>query len=114
MARTLHAAEEILAKLRSSAEPITPIVLDECLTCLDLTSRWLDLMQASGETPPTADLEADDMIARLVGSMAADEGEKSTYVLAVSNDWLDRLRDAAGDKFFQALTAVRYVLILRA
>ena len=52
MARTLHAAEDILAKLRSSEKPIASIVLDECLTCLDLTSRWLDHMQASGETPP--------------------------------------------------------------
>ena len=46
MARTLHAAEDILATLRSSEKPIASVVLDECLTCLDLTSRWLDHMQA--------------------------------------------------------------------
>ena len=42
MARTLHAAEDILATLRSSEEPISSNVLNECLACLDLTSRWLD------------------------------------------------------------------------
>ena len=68
MGRTLHAAEDVLAALRSSEQPIASNVLDECLACLDLTSRWLDAMQASGETPAAADVDADDMIARLIGS----------------------------------------------
>jgi two-component system, chemotaxis family, sensor kinase CheA len=108
MARTLHAAEDLLAKLRSSDGPIASIVLDECLTCLDLTSRWLDQMQASGEMPPAAEVEADDMIARLAGSMDAEEGEKGN-VLAANSDWLDRLRVAAGDNYSEALCAIRYV-----
>jgi two-component system chemotaxis sensor kinase CheA len=108
MARTLHAAEDVLARLRSSGESITSNVLNECLACLDLTSRWLDAMQASGETPPAADLDADDMIARLVRSMDADEEEESAE-LPTSSDWLDRLRVAAGSQFSAALTAVRFV-----
>jgi two-component system, chemotaxis family, sensor kinase CheA len=107
MARTLHAAEDILSTLRSSQHPIASNVLDECLACLDLTSRWLDAMQASGETPSAADRDADDMIARLIGSMAADEDDK-TAALPISDDWLDRLR-AAGHDFSKALTAIRYV-----
>ena len=51
MARMLHAAEDILASLRSSEQPVAPSVLDECLASLDLTSRWLDAMQTSGEAP---------------------------------------------------------------
>jgi len=108
MARTLHAAEDILANLRASGEPIASVVLDECLTCLDLTSRWLDHMQAGGDPPPAADVEADDMIARLVGSMDADADGKSA-ARAASNDWLDRLRVAAGDSFSTAISAIRYV-----
>jgi len=108
MARTLHAAEDILANLRASGEPIASVVLDECLTCLDLTSRWLDHMQAGGDPPPAADVEADDMIARLVGSMDADADGKSA-ARAASNDWLDRLRAAAGDSFSTAISAIRYV-----
>lgn len=108
MARTLHAAEDILADLRASDEPIASMVLDECLTCLDLTSRWLDHMQVSGEVPPAADVEADDMIARLLSSMDAGEGKKDK-VLPANNDWLDRLREAAGGQFPEAVSAVRYL-----
>jgi two-component system chemotaxis sensor kinase CheA len=108
MARTLHAAEDILAILRSSERPIASNVLDECLACLDLTSRWLDGMQAGGETPPTADVEADVMIARLVGSMD-DEEAKKTAPPSTSSDWLDRLRVAADGQFSGALTAMRFV-----
>jgi two-component system, chemotaxis family, sensor kinase CheA len=108
MARTLHAAEDVLARLRASEEPITSNVLNECLACLDLTSRWLDVMQASGGTPPAADVDADDMIARLVGSMDADEDEESA-ALPTSSDWLDRLRIAAGGQFASALAAIRFI-----
>jgi two-component system chemotaxis sensor kinase CheA len=107
MARTLHAAEDVLATLRSSGEPIASTVLDECLTCLDLTSRWLDHMEASGETPAAADVEADDMIARLVGSL--DVEDQNRAFLPASNDWLDRLRASAGDLFLEARTAVHFV-----
>lgn len=108
MSRTLHAAEDILAKLRASHEPVASMVLDECLTCLDLTSRWLDHMQASGEMPTAADIEADDMITRLVSSMDIGEGEKGV-ALPANNDWLDRLRGAAGGHFPEAVSAVRYL-----
>ena len=108
MSRTLHAAEDVLATLRSSEEPIASNVLDECLACLDLTSRWLDAMQASGETPAAADADADDMIARHVGSMDVDEEDRSA-ALPRNGDWLDRLRVAAGNRFTAAVTAVRFV-----
>ena len=108
MSRTLHAAEDILATLRSSDEPIASNVLDECLACLDLTSRWLDAMQATGEAPPAADVDADDMVARLVGSLDVEENEKSGIFLKNSH-WLDRLRIAAGSRFSEALTAVRFI-----
>jgi len=107
MAKTLHAAEDILSTLRSSEYPITSNVLNECLACLDLTSRWLDSMAASGEAPSAADRDADDMIARLVDSMATDEGKKNV-ALPATDDWLDRL-SASASQFSEALTAVRYV-----
>jgi two-component system, chemotaxis family, sensor kinase CheA len=108
MTRTLHAAEDVLATLRSSEEPIASNVLDECLACLDLTSRWLDAMQANGEAPAAADADADDMIARLVGSMDVDEEDRSA-ALPRNGDWLDRLRVAAENQFSGNLTAVRFV-----
>ncbi|QIG97352.1 chemotaxis protein CheA [Bradyrhizobium sp. 6(2017)] len=107
MARTLHAAEDILALLRSSTRPVAPNVLNECLACLDLTSRWLDAMQANGGTPPAAEADADEMIARLVGSMDIDESEMPAAPAPPGGDWLNRLRNAAGDQFSGTLTAVR-------
>ena len=107
MTRTLHAAEDILASLRSSEEPMAPNILDECLACLDLTSHWLDAMQTSGEPPPAADGEADAMIARLTGSI--DAGENDQAPLPGNGVWLERLRVAAGGDFAGARTALRYV-----
>jgi two-component system chemotaxis sensor kinase CheA len=109
MARTLHAAEDVLATLRSTEKPISPNVLNECLACLDLTSRWLDAMQASGEPPPAVDIDADDMIARLVASMETEEDGSAVALAPTFGDWLDRLRVAAGDQFYGGLTAVRFV-----
>lgn len=107
MGRMLHAAEDILASIRSSAEAIAPSVVSECLTCLDLTSRWLDAMQTSGETPATADAEADDMIVRLVASGEADEVDPT--MPAVDDSWLKRLGVAAEDQADGPRTALRYV-----
>ena len=109
MARTLHAAEDVLATLRSTEASISSNVLNECLACLDLTSRWLDAMQASGEPPPAADVDAGDMIARLVDLMKAEGDENIAARTPTSGDWLDRLRVAAGDQFSGGLTAVRFV-----
>jgi two-component system, chemotaxis family, sensor kinase CheA len=107
MARMLHAAEDILASLRVSEEPIAPNVLDECLASLDLTSHWLDAMQSRGEAPSTADGEADAMIARLAGLHDGDDNEQAP--LPENGAWLQRLRAAAGDHVSGSRTALRYV-----
>jgi two-component system chemotaxis sensor kinase CheA len=65
-------------------------------------------MQVSGETPQAADPDANDMIARLVGAMAGDEDDGAAAP-PPNDDWLDRLRAAAGNEVSGALTAVRYV-----
>lgn len=107
MTRTLHAAEDILASLRSSEEPINRDTLDEFLTCLDLTSRWLDAMQSTGEAPSTAEADADVMIARLVGSGGAAEVAPAS---APRDDtWVERLSIAAGNHFTGHRTALRYI-----
>jgi two-component system, chemotaxis family, sensor kinase CheA len=107
MARTLHAAEDILATIRSSDGVIAPDVLNECLTCLDLTSRWLDSMEASGEAPTAAEAEADDMIVRLAASRDADEQDQVS--LPGSDNWLERLRIDPGEHISGPRTALRYV-----
>lgn len=107
MARTLHAAEDILASIRTTGEEIAPSVLDECLTCLDLTSRWLDAMEASGEAPAGAEAEADDMISRFAASL--ETGKHHQVSQPGTNDWLRRLHIAPGDQAAGPRAALRYV-----
>lgn len=107
MGRAFHTAEDVLAALRASETAIHPIVLGECLTCLDVTSRWLDAMEATGEIPVTAEADADQMIARL---QLAVDGETSPPSVPAdeTEDWLMPLRAAAGQDAADARTAVRY------
>ncbi|WP_293378345.1 chemotaxis protein CheA [Phenylobacterium sp.] len=64
MGRALHAAEEVLSSLRAGAEPVTPELISDCLTCLDQVVQWLDAMQADGEIPAGADAAAEAVIQR--------------------------------------------------
>jgi two-component system chemotaxis sensor kinase CheA len=72
MGRALHAAEDVLSAVRSGTAPVTPILIDLCLACLDQVGAWLDLMQASGDIPPNADARADDLVSRFSGLRTAD------------------------------------------
>ncbi|MGH7075773.1 MAG: chemotaxis protein CheA [Stellaceae bacterium] len=64
MARALHAAEDVLAAVRSGARAITPRLVGDCLACLDQVVQWLDAIEASGEIPSDADAAADALVAR--------------------------------------------------
>lgn len=84
MARATHAAEDMLATVRSGKGAVSRDLISNCLGCLDLVLQWLDAMQINGEIPPNADGEADAMVARFglspaVGGaqIAADSGPDS-------------------------------------
>jgi two-component system chemotaxis sensor kinase CheA len=73
MGRALHAAEDGLAAVRSSGAPVTPLLIDLCLACLDQVSAWIDQMQITGEIPADADAKADDIVRRFATLGAADK-----------------------------------------
>lgn len=107
MGRAFHAAEDVLAALRAAETAIHPAVLGECLNCLDVTSRWLDAMEASGDIPTAAEADADQMIARL--QLAVDgESRQPSGPSDDAEDWLTPLRMAAGADAAHARTAIRY------
>ncbi|MET0969248.1 MAG: chemotaxis protein CheA [Tardiphaga sp.] len=106
MGRMLHVAEDLLSAARASATAIRPNVLSECLTALDMLSRWLDAMEGSGEVPPAAEAEADQMIARL--ALTSDAAPVAVAAAVDDHDWLETLRTKAGAAFSQARTAIRY------
>ncbi len=51
METTMHAAEEVLTEARDGTQPLTPARINECLTCLDRVSGWLDVIERTGELP---------------------------------------------------------------
>ena len=67
MGRALHAAEDVLSRLRTGQAPVSSRLVSDCLTCLDQVVQWLDVMQETGEVPPAADATADAIVARFAG-----------------------------------------------
>jgi two-component system, chemotaxis family, sensor kinase CheA len=106
MSRALHAAESVLAGFRSSSNVISPAIIDECLACLDQVSRWLDEMEASGETPSDAGPAADAIVRQFAVSTARQVVPAGASPAA---DWLARLRDRNLGRFSEARTALRYI-----
>jgi two-component system chemotaxis sensor kinase CheA len=64
MAKAAHAAENVLAAVRSGTAEVSRQLISDCLHCLDVILRWLDAMQLDGEIPKDADLEADALVRR--------------------------------------------------
>ena len=65
MGRAAHAAEDLLADVRSGKGNVSRELISNCLGCLDLILQWLDAMQVDGEIPPKSDVEATLMVQRL-------------------------------------------------
>lgn len=63
MERAVHAAEELLSKARSGAEPIDQLSISRCLSCLDQVTQWLDVIDKSGVVPDGAEAAADAVVA---------------------------------------------------
>ncbi len=75
MATATHAAEDILARVRSGKASISRGLINDCLACLDLVVQWLDSMQVDGEIPAASQTQADRM-AKLFAS-AQNEGTET-------------------------------------
>jgi two-component system chemotaxis sensor kinase CheA len=65
MALTMHAAEDLVAAVRSGRVAATAAVIDQALACLDLVARWVDAYEAAGELPADAGHAARDASERL-------------------------------------------------
>jgi two-component system chemotaxis sensor kinase CheA len=70
MGLALHAAEEVLSRVRAGDEAVTAALISDCLTCLDQVVQWLDVMEATGEPPADAGAAATAIAARF-GATAA-------------------------------------------
>ena len=106
MGRALHAAEDVLAAVRTGSAPVTADLIGACLTCLDQVVQWLDAMEVDGEIPPGADAAADAVVARFGGE--AGKATPPESAVAGPDDWSGDLVARHPDVAGQATVAVRY------
>jgi len=107
MGRALHAAEDVLAAVRSNAGQVTPQLIGDGLTCLDQVSQWLDAMQVDGEIPSGADAQADAVVRRF-GQTIEAPGPKPATGAAAALHWAGDLQRRHADLGAQARAALRY------
>lgn len=108
MGLALHAAEEVLARVRAGRESVTAGLISDCLTCLDQVVQWLDVMEVTGEPPADAGPAAEAIAARFGASapvaadapaLAADAppADLSDLAGALLREQLSLLADPAAD-----------------
>jgi two-component system chemotaxis sensor kinase CheA len=72
MARLLHAAEDVLGRVRSGAEPVTTALITHCFSCLDQVVAWLRYIEQRGQLP-----DDDGSADRLAAAFAGDSSDVS-------------------------------------
>ena len=111
MAHAIHAAEDVLANVRSGTQVITTRLIGDCLTCLDQVVQWLDTMQSTGELPPhaQAQVQAQALVARF--SSVAGNAREPVVVphLSEGTDWLEGFLALHPGERSRAKVAIRYV-----
>lgn len=100
MEEAVHAAEDVLACMRSGAEAVTAGTIGDCVACLDQVSRWLDALERTGEIPQDATAQAAAVLARF-----ADAGRAVT---SAPERWAEDLLDRHPAVRAEARSAVRY------
>ena len=65
MGKATHAAENVLANVRSGKTEFSRQLVTDCLACLTLVNQWLDAMGVDGEIPASSEADADAMVRRL-------------------------------------------------
>ena len=75
MSVMLHAAEDLLARVRQGALGSGPDIIDAALACLDQVSRWVDDFEAVGALPAQAGEDGRVLAERLRTFLPAEAGE---------------------------------------
>lgn len=77
MHSAVHAAEDVLAAMRSGTRPVTGELISDCLACIDQVGRWLDAIERVGDLPPHTEPEAEIIVERFRRSAADQPADKS-------------------------------------
>lgn len=108
--RLLHAAEDVLDRVRRKTTVIGATTIAGLVSCLDQTDRWVDSMERGGALPADADEVADRVIAALAGAPATKVAQPPGTPPAQS-EWVSALRVREVEAIAGAatsLTAFRY------
>ena len=111
MGRALHAAEGVLSEVRSTAKPVTPKIVNDCLACLDQITRWLDEMQVDWSARRSMPIAAADQIVHRfarspVVAASYDQRAVSRQGLRIGSK--SHCVTVHRDKMADAWTALRY------
>ncbi|MFC3580943.1 chemotaxis protein CheA [Sphingomonas hylomeconis] len=106
--RALHAAEDLLERMRAGTKTLTAADLATLVALIDQTDTWIDAMAQHGALPDSADAAADALIAGMAG-MAGGSDAPAAIDPTAPAPWLEALlaahAHALGDG---ALVAFRY------
>jgi two-component system chemotaxis sensor kinase CheA len=100
MALTMHAAEDLVAAVRSRRVAASAAIIDQALACLDLVARWVDAFEAEGELPADAGDAARDASERLRRLLSPDASAAPAG--EALPEWAVRLLDRHRDIAAQA------------
>jgi len=108
--RVLHAAEDLMDRVRKGTSPLGADTIAALVVCLDQVDRWIDEFEASGTLPDTAPALADAVLAPLFGTAPVTPRDDAAETAAPA-EWVAALKVreavtlAGADR---ALTAFRY------
>ena len=108
MERTMHAAEDVLVALRSAVRAATAPLIGDCLACLDQVSRWLDVMERTGDLPLHPEVEAGVLIERLAWTAGDPSPSDALRTASATGDWAEELEAKFATLRPAAQTAIRY------
>jgi two-component system chemotaxis sensor kinase CheA len=106
MERTVHAAEDALGDVRAGRQPVTAALIGKSLACIDQVIQWLDSMQADGEIPARAEMEAAGVLARF--GRAAVPGTDDVSPRTAPEKWTKELLAKHGSLRESVRTAILY------
>lgn len=119
LTRVVHAAEDVLDKVRDHGLVIDSGLTDELLSCMDFIQRLMEAVEAMGDIPGTFSQEADQRIEQLrtylpqvAGGEENDEEEGAQVEPPVDLSWLASIDEDKRVELFSGsakLWGIRYV-----
>jgi two-component system chemotaxis sensor kinase CheA len=107
MEEAMHTAENGLSDARSGERPVTPSLIGDYLLCLDQVSRWMEVIESTGELPADPGPAAAALTARF--SRAAQKPDPAgSAARGTGSEWLAGLKAKFADKAPLARSAIRY------